>query len=522
MPPQTKKKPTAIKKKDPATLPITWVAKRVVAFVVGVENYREKTGGLPSVPYARDDAGAFAELLGKIYPAPSLRIEVMLDRDATHASLKYALLETIRGLQPEDLFIFYYAGHGYHCAGGNRITLWDTHAHHISDTTLLLRDILLDPLAKSSCEHALAFIDACASGFEDVIGSRDVFSSMDKRELEEFLSSARYSALFLSCEPGQKSYSSPTLHHGIWTHFLIEALSGVADDAITSSDHVTDTSLRDYLARAIPQFITQHTQIRDTQNPIAMINATNSFAIRTVPEEQAGVGPEGDFSTIAPKIQREYLERTEHNWVKSLPSFNKKIHFEPDNHGQGARAFILGLLEPKVDDEIQALYEKTKAQFGLRRRDVRTTSGGGQASLDTPYFRFTIESQQNSEDPSGFLLVRRLELRTSAPQHIAQMDKLFGPMFESTVVQFDHVAVDFEALVEFFEDMADDYGGDVKDEEQKDRVTFTNTDGISICVDFDSHCLTVSWRGWQSVGDILEVMSGFRFGPSGPSHLLCG
>jgi hypothetical protein len=50
----------------------------------------------------------------------------------------------IQSLESEDLFIFYYAGHGFHGVGGNRITAWDTHPFNVEDTTLLVRNVLTD------------------------------------------------------------------------------------------------------------------------------------------------------------------------------------------------------------------------------------------------------------------------------------------------------------------------------------------------------------------------------------------
>lgn len=120
----------------------------------------------------------------------------MLDSEATCASLKYDLASAIKSLAPDDLFIFYYAGHGFHGAGGNRITAWDSNSFNVEGTTLLLRDVLTDQLAASSCERALVFVDACAGGFTPL--GRDVVTSMNPQELKEFLGAATYSAMFLS------------------------------------------------------------------------------------------------------------------------------------------------------------------------------------------------------------------------------------------------------------------------------------------------------------------------------------
>lgn len=69
---------------------------------------------------------------------------------------------TIHNLDENDLFIFYYAGHGFHGAGGNRLSAYDTNRTNIAATSLHMRDELLEPLAQSDCQQALVLVDACA------------------------------------------------------------------------------------------------------------------------------------------------------------------------------------------------------------------------------------------------------------------------------------------------------------------------------------------------------------------------
>lgn len=146
---------------------------RVVAVIVGLENYRKPKSGdaLPTVAYGHADAQAVSEALHEIFkdmPEGNLDIEVMADSDASLAAIKDHLAWTIRNLSAEDLFIFYYAGHGFHGAGGNRLSAYDTNRLNIADTTLSMRDALLEPLADSACEQALVFVDACAEHFRDI------------------------------------------------------------------------------------------------------------------------------------------------------------------------------------------------------------------------------------------------------------------------------------------------------------------------------------------------------------------
>ena len=90
---------------------------RVVAAIVGLENYRKPKNGdaLPSVAYAHADAEALSDALQEIFkglPASDVDIELMTDADASLVAVHDHLACTIRNLSADDLFIFYYAGHG--------------------------------------------------------------------------------------------------------------------------------------------------------------------------------------------------------------------------------------------------------------------------------------------------------------------------------------------------------------------------------------------------------------------------
>lgn len=105
---------------DPAALGFA----RVVAVIIGLENYRKpKNGdGLPSVAYAHADAEAVNDMLQEIFtrlPASDVEIELMTDADASLVAVQDHLAYRIRNLSADELFIFYYAGHGFHGAGGN-------------------------------------------------------------------------------------------------------------------------------------------------------------------------------------------------------------------------------------------------------------------------------------------------------------------------------------------------------------------------------------------------------------------
>jgi uncharacterized caspase-like protein len=53
--------------------------------------------------------------------ADEIAINVIKDADASLTALEDELTYTIRNLADDDLFVVYYAGHGFHGAGANRL-----------------------------------------------------------------------------------------------------------------------------------------------------------------------------------------------------------------------------------------------------------------------------------------------------------------------------------------------------------------------------------------------------------------
>lgn len=177
---------------------------RIVAIVIGIQTYCNAGGdSLPEVSFARADAEDFAATIRQIYGDVEVDLDLRLDGKASLTGLKEALRYKIKTLSEHDLFVFYYAGHGFHGEGGNRLTAWDTSTRNIAGTTLLLQQDVLEPLRQRKHPRSLVFVDACAAGFRDVSGARDVISDLDVDEVREFLDAGWYCAVFLSCSPAR-------------------------------------------------------------------------------------------------------------------------------------------------------------------------------------------------------------------------------------------------------------------------------------------------------------------------------
>jgi uncharacterized caspase-like protein len=493
---------------------------RVIGFVVGIEDYQSRPKGqeLQKVDYARNDAEAFKSTIEEIYEDAEVDVEICLDSAATQGNLRYGLQQTIAGLKEDDLFVFYYAGHGYHDSGGNRITAWDSSSFHPQQTTLLINEILIEPLRASKCQRALIFIDACATAVQALVKSRDVISSLNANELEKFLGSAQYCATFLSCSPGQKSYPSVEYQHGVWTYFLLRALRGDAPSALGPGRYLTDVSLRDYLATAVPQYVTEKRVGSGKQTPMAVVDSQHTFALREVPTTRSPISEAGDYSAIRLEATDDFLESLETHKYTALPGGSR---FVPKVVTDSTITWVRSSLQSFVDEEIKQTYQMAKQAFSLRARDFTQSTADGVGGLDCDFFRYSVTPGHSSKEPANYYIQRRLYLREGWENHIPAFDDVFGSRFERVVVRFKPDPNFYDDYVEIFEGFEDEHGGQLDEDAANSTIKYFDSKGAALTINLDKGRLTLSGSPRAvMISQHVKRVRTFRFGVSGPTTLL--
>lgn len=472
----------------------------VTAVIIAIEEYQpRKTGQIPSVDYAKADADAFSTVLEQMFPGREIHRVELIDSMATNMSVQDGVKEAIYATGPDDLLIFYYAGHGFHNGVSNLITVWDSNGHNLSGTCLNLRELLFDPAEKSECQKLLAFIDACAVELEEQFSSRDMVSIMSETEFKDFVNVDQYVGVFLSCTPGQKSYSHAGLGHGVWSYHLVNALRGKAPDAIDAYSVITDASLRDYLGTAVRRYITKNMSTAAQQTPLARMSATNRFAICQVIEEQEPVPPENDFTSLSFNPDAIFFSHIETRPYDKLPGFSRaKRHFVPDNVNTSSAEFARGLLVEEIAEEIEEYYKEAKRVFKLRRDDI----GTGDDTLDTDHFRYWIEVRQTPDDPAEVQIIRCLSVRNGSDENLQDIDDIFGIKFDRVVCRIRGRSPDFDSVVRYLENVEVEFGGTLEESQrrqqvvyyfpEKGRLEFDLADGrISICAERKSSFLGI-------------------------------
>jgi hypothetical protein len=454
-----------------------------IAIIIAIEDYRFAEGatGIVPVKYARNDATKFKKLLREEFDIPDENIIMWLDKDAIKAALEDELKYHIRQLKSTDRFIFYYAGHGFYQNSNNKLTCWDTHPTNLSGTTVSLKEILLDPLEQSECEQSLIFLDCCSTNLTESLSGRDLISNFNDREFEVFIKSKKYNAIFMSCSPGEKSYPSEILKHGIWTYHLIEALKGNVPDAIVKDIYITDNTIRNYLSSAIPKFITEKTIHRDTQRPYSKVNSSNEFLIRQIQTKEDEINNE--LPNLKLKFDKALFRKVVNISIRRAKGFLKG-HFAPEKVNASGNSFIQRVFEENLKEEIQTIYENTKEILSLRKKQIAVVAEIGGGSIECDTFRYLIDIEQNPYEPSEAKVTRKLIIRAKRSALVENFDDIFLYQIDEIVIPYEG-NVDFDDLVEKFENLQEIDGGQLYDNEMKGEIEYKTYSGLSIKINIE-------------------------------------
>lgn len=242
-------------------------APRRVALLVGVPTYED-----PSFAPLRF-APADAETLGRLLRAPTGggfdRVEILVAPErTTRSEVLRQLRLAAEGLAPEDVLVVYFSGHGTLGTADKAGRLYllgsDAQAADLPATALDLSD-LRTWFGRQVPQRKALIVDACFNGR----GKSTVDPDLRPR-LEQVLASVETTGLdslgsgeahLYATTLGRAAYEDESLGHGVYTHFLIQAMSWARTAADLDGDGVvTAYEAHDY-ARGRVQEHTEGRQV---------------------------------------------------------------------------------------------------------------------------------------------------------------------------------------------------------------------------------------------------------------------
>lgn len=228
---------------------------------VGINSYRNTAYNLN---YAYSDARAFAKTVQK--NATGIFREVYLydvyNEEATKQNIISKFAEIVQKAKAQDVFIFYYAGHGtvntegpdesYYLVPHDVTQLYgnSTELENRAISSMELRNLLADVNAQKQ----LVLLDACHSG-----GAVEYFAKRGTPEEKAIVQLARSSGTVLLSASGTQQYAVEfdELGHGVFTYSLIEALSGKADGS-NGDGKITVNELKAYMEDVVPELSSKY------------------------------------------------------------------------------------------------------------------------------------------------------------------------------------------------------------------------------------------------------------------------
>jgi len=197
--------------------------------IIGIEDYAH----LPRVDFARKDALVIKEYFNRILGVPEHNIISLIDSDATRARISGYLKSFIpANVSKNTTFYVYFAGHGAPDMekGDPYLVPYDGDTLFIEETGYKLREFYKD-INDLDINQAYVFLDSCFSGVASRAAEMLTKGSRPALLKVEDIGMATQEVIALTAATGgQTSNPFPKEKHGLFTYYLLNALSGKADE----------------------------------------------------------------------------------------------------------------------------------------------------------------------------------------------------------------------------------------------------------------------------------------------------
>jgi tetratricopeptide (TPR) repeat protein len=210
------------------------VGAQNLALVIGVSKYRNLRQEM-QLKYADKDARALAEFL--VSPQGGFAEEnviLLTDEQATREEIQNQLGK-LRDSPKESLVLIYFAGHGEVVesrqpgAGQGFLLPHDAQLDSL-DATAIQMDQFNNTVKNIRARSVVVIADACKSGtIGDLARRSRKPGGISQKNFAEADADYQSSFILTAAAPTQNSLELATLKHGVFTHYLLKGLKGLAD-----------------------------------------------------------------------------------------------------------------------------------------------------------------------------------------------------------------------------------------------------------------------------------------------------
>ena len=211
------------------------------AVVIGIGKYQDHK--IPKLKYTTVDAEEIYNILTdpQYGNFPENQVKLLIDEQATYNNIKSAIGTWLkRNTRKDDTVIIFFAGHG---APEDEKTYWVTYNANVDDLygTALSNDEIADMLDRVEAKIMVAFLDSCYSAATVNRTDKKRSIMIVKDPFQKFKGKGR--VIITSSDGKEQSVEIEKFGHGVFTHYLLKALKGEADenkDGFIELDEVWD------------------------------------------------------------------------------------------------------------------------------------------------------------------------------------------------------------------------------------------------------------------------------------------
>ncbi len=221
---------------------------------VGIHQYQPP---ISQLPMARRDAEGFVQKLTQTAPTlfRNYKVVTLYDTSATRSGILKAMTAVAQKAKPEDMVVFFFAGHGTVLSEDGRFYLVAQGVrdldHADGETSICqagVSDLMLgSALQKIPALKQVVFMDACQSGGADFT---DSFRNSGREVAIKRIGRNAGTWIFSAAGKTESAYENSGLGHGLFTFALLAGLDGKAD-VVHSDGTITLSELESFIVQEV-------------------------------------------------------------------------------------------------------------------------------------------------------------------------------------------------------------------------------------------------------------------------------
>ena len=190
----------------------------------------------------------------------------------------------------------------------------------------------------------------------------DALGPRTRDELRLCSTIPRSASGLLASDPGERSFESAQLRHGIWRHHLIEAFTGKMRSGVAKDGTLTAAALHAFLADAVPRTLRRSYETPQEQTPVALGESERGDGRRGPGQV---LGPGGEL--LDPTRMKRVAFRSESaGKMKDLAGY-RKSHTLPERANDWARKYVNRIAAADIKADLDNTFDMV--------RDSSATSG---------------------------------------------------------------------------------------------------------------------------------------------------